>query len=198
MFEAAYIANEFIRRSLEQNTPLTHMHIQKLVYFAHARMLSLHRKPLISEEFEAWKYGPVVPELYDALKINGWKRIRKAIPLDSQPEIARRERDIINWSFSRYGHLGGPKLSELTHAPEAPWDKAKRQDSSVIRNEDIEQYYLEEWREETEATLKQLRSDPEIQAAVKEGIEQFERGEYYTVSNIEELQDLIASHAEAT
>ena len=43
--DARQVANEFIRLARERGRPLTQLHIQKLIYLAHARMLVLHRTP---------------------------------------------------------------------------------------------------------------------------------------------------------
>ena len=196
MVDVRHIANEFIRLSQQQGHFLTHMQIQKLVYFAHARMLALHKQPLINGSFRAWRYGPVVRELYDPLKGNSSRRIRTLIQVPEQVKLPLRERDIIKWCFDRYGRLYGVALSDLTHAPGSPWDRTEN--SYFIQDEMIEEYHLNEWKEETETALEQIHSDPKLQAEIKEGIEQLDRGEYRTVSTIEELRDLITLRAEST
>ena len=65
---ALEIADEFIRRS--GNTK-TNMQIQKMVYIAHGYMLGAYGRPLISENVEAWKWGPVIPSLYRRFKKYG-------------------------------------------------------------------------------------------------------------------------------
>ncbi len=196
MFDARHIANEFIILSKQHGPLLTHMQIQKLVYFAHARMLALHKRPLINESFRAWRYGPVARGLYDALKVNSSRRIRTSIRIPQQAKLPTRERDIIKWCFNEYGRLSGSALSNLTHAPGAPW--ARTENSDFIQDEIIEEYYLNEWKEETKASLEQIRSDPKIQAEIREGIEQLECGEYRTVSTFEELRDLVTLRAGST
>ena len=65
--DARQVANEFLSLAEETNIPLTPLQVQKLVYFAHAWQLGLYGKPLIDTEFEAWRYGPVVPVVYFGL-----------------------------------------------------------------------------------------------------------------------------------
>ena len=200
MYDARHVANEFIRLANEHGRSLTHLEIQKLVYFAHARMLSLHKEPLISGAFQAWRYGPVVRQLYTALKDNGANQVREPIPAGPPPQFTRRARDIIAWSFNRYSHLSGIELSKLTHAPEAPWYQtlllmAETVSSPVIPNELIEQYYLGEWRPEIEATLARGANSLQIQAEVRRGMEEYERGDYSAATTLEEMQEMIARHA---
>ena len=196
MFDARHIANEFIRLSKQHGPLLTHMQIQKLVYFAHARMLTLHKRPLIDESFRAWRYGPVARGLYNALKVNSTRRIQTFIQVPERVKLPARERDIIWWCFDRYGRSNGIALSKLTHAPGSPWDRTDNSD--FIQDKIIEEYYLKKWKEETEAALEQIRSDTKIQAEINQGIEQLNRGEYRTVKTSEELRNLIALRAEST
>ena len=142
MYDARCIANEFIRRANDQDLPLTHMQIQKLVYFAHARLLVLHGQPLIDQAFEAWEYGPVVPVLYHALKHNGSGVVGEAILMGEPPAYSSRVRDIFDWCFKQYGQLGALRLSKLTHAPDAPWARTLR--NLTISNEKIQDYYAAE------------------------------------------------------
>ena len=50
---------------------LTHLKIQKLLYFADGIALAVTDKPLFSEKIYAWPHGPVIKEVYDVLKANG-------------------------------------------------------------------------------------------------------------------------------
>ena len=195
MRDARHIANEFIRLSKQQNRLLTPMQIQKLVYFAHARMLSLHGRSLISQNFEAWQYGPVVPVLYRALSRHGSYGVQETIAMGTERTRSTREQDILNWSFNKYSQLSGPELSKLTHAPDAPWAKAQERGEDVIPNDSIESYYTEEWREETLETLRRAQSNDELMAAVGEGIAQFERGEFNTCRTPDEIESIVATRA---
>ena len=195
MRDARHIANEFIRRSRQQNRLLTHMQIQKLVYFAHARMLSLHGRPLISQNFEAWQYGPVVRDLYRSLNRHGSRRVQETIPMVTEGTGSIRERDIVNWSFNKYSQLSGPELSKLTHAPDAPWAKAQERGEDIIPNDSIESYYTEEWREDTLETLRRAQSNDDLMKTVGEGIAQFERGEFNTCRTPDELESIVATRA---
>ena len=195
MHDALHIANEFIRCASERASPLTNMQVQKLVYFAHARMLSLHGSPLIRQEFEAWPRGPVVPELYEALRQYGREPVREEIHLDAQADYTLREKDILDRIFNRYGRMSGPELSELTHAPGTPWHQANARGESSISNASIELHYAKEWRDEAHATLERIANNPEIRADVMDSFAQFERGEYVTVRTPEELKRVVGLRA---
>ncbi len=76
-YPAAAIANEFLELARAEGRPLTPMHIQKLIYFAHGWNLALTGEPLIRERVEAWDYGPVIRALYGELKVFGSGAITK-------------------------------------------------------------------------------------------------------------------------
>jgi uncharacterized phage-associated protein len=118
---ARAVANEFLRLAEEDGRALTPLQIIKLVYIAHGWMLALYQRPLITDRIEAWKYGPVIPNLYHDVKgfgadyIHGRLRDALSQPLDPQ------ERNLIRQVYNIYGQKNGVQLSELTHRSGTPW-----------------------------------------------------------------------------
>ena len=194
MYDAMCIANEFIRRTNEQGYGPTHMQLQKLVYFAHARLLALHREPLVKQGFEAWEYGPVVPELYHVLKHNQSNRICEEIQVDT-PVYSSRERDIFDWCFKRYGTKSGPELSRLTHVPYAPWANAVDNNDDLISNDAIGDYYIVEWSKESLAELHRIHNIPAIRQSVLESLEQSEFSEGYSLDQLKAEMDSHGIHS---
>lgn len=155
---AVAIANEFLKLpGVAQR--LTQMHLQKLAYFAHGWNWALNGAPLISDDPEAWSYGPVYRDLYDHTKFFGSAPIGRLITPDDD-KIARffgggarenapylahltdRERAIVGHVWKRYGNLPAIRLSELTHQPETPWYEAYRRGKNCPLNQDmIRQHY---------------------------------------------------------
>ena len=119
------IANEFIKRALERDDTITHMEIQKLVYFAHGWMLGIHGRPLHKESWRAWQYGPVLPSLYRDLKKWRGDAVTSMIPRDGGTQLDDDETDIVNQVYDLYHPLGAIRLSQITHAPESPWAQAR-------------------------------------------------------------------------
>ena len=62
MHSSIRIAVEFLELAKNQThyKEITTMQLLKLVYIAHGWMLGLYDKPLISDEVEAWQYGPFI------------------------------------------------------------------------------------------------------------------------------------------
>jgi uncharacterized phage-associated protein len=141
MKKSTQVAQLLLDIAGEQEKPLTPMALLKLVYLCHGWMLGLYDRPLITEDVEAWKYGPVIPELYHALKKFGGQPVSNPIEQD-MPEFDDLESALIRRVFEVYGN-NGLVLSGLTHRPGTPWSATWERGSSVIPNESIQQHFKE-------------------------------------------------------
>lgn len=65
-YHAKAVANFFLKRGHP-----TQMKLHKLLYYAHGWHLGFTGEPLLDEAIEAWAYGPVVPSIYQELKMLG-------------------------------------------------------------------------------------------------------------------------------
>lgn len=122
------VANFFIKKSLEAGQLLTPMKVVKLVYIAHGWHLGLTGKPLLNEVAQAWKYGPVVPSVYNEFKSYQSKPITQVAwslapsgelndyPLSDEALVPFLERI---WDV--YKGYTGTDLSALTHQENTPW-----------------------------------------------------------------------------
>ena len=126
-YYAAQIANEFIRRGLDDGVTIDPLKIQKLVYLAHGWNLAFLKTPLIREEIEAWRYGPVVPELYRQFRNFRYSTIDKQAPVPSDaPRLDDQAEALLNEVWRKYGHISGVELSVLSHEPGYAWDLTRR------------------------------------------------------------------------
>ncbi len=105
------------------------MKLQKLVYYAHAWHLAYFNKPLISEEVQAWKFGPVIPKLFS--KCSKWKDGNIIGYIDDNGEIPYIDPNdkvanvVIDKVMEVYGSLSAGKLSSLAHAPDSAWGRTR-------------------------------------------------------------------------
>lgn len=122
MHDARTIANEFINSAAEDGNALTPMQLLKLVYIAHGWMLGLYGVPLVINDIEAWKYGPVIPDLYHALSRFRNRHITEPIN-DPGDDVGLLpvETDLLKQVYNIYGHRDGIALSRLTHQAGSPW-----------------------------------------------------------------------------
>ena len=143
------IANIFVDKARETTDMMGIMSLVKYVYLAHGWTLGYTGKPLICHQVEAWKYGPVVREVYRAFKDQRFFVTAKAA--DYHPEFGRlppytaklsiEERDIVDTVYSRYSQFDAFQLSDLTHKPGTPWDQCKDEHYAPIPNSVIATYY---------------------------------------------------------
>jgi len=78
-------------------------------------------RPLISRNFEAWKYGPVVPELYHRLKAFGNKAVGDIFLVTRNQELT--EHKVIRRVVRHFSHMSPGELVERTHEPDGAWDQ---------------------------------------------------------------------------
>ena len=125
-YEAKAIANFFLRRQR-----LTQVKLHRIVYFAHGWHLGLDRGPLLDEAVQAWRYGPVVPSLYDEFKWFGPGEIeglavRRAPGRTYAPEVDPEDSpvlDVLARVWEVYGPLSGARLSAIAQEPGSPWSE---------------------------------------------------------------------------
>jgi uncharacterized phage-associated protein len=136
-YDAKAVANYILDLATVDGEAVSPMKLQKLIYYAHGWHLALTGEPLITDEIEAWGYGPVVPSIYRDFKSFGNEPItspaqdfswRKGKVVVSTPEIPTGEahetsRQILRRVWSVYKDWTALQLSKMTHAPNAPWSQ---------------------------------------------------------------------------
>ena len=148
------VANCFVKLAAAAKKPLTIMPLVKYVYLAHGWHLGYHGEPLIFHAVEAWRHGPVVPEVYSAFRPRGLVVSGPAIkpnpPFGAyDADFSDTEREIIEQVFDAYSPLHPFVISELTHEPGTPWDQVKDKGFyAAIPNDIIRAYYRKKTKRE--------------------------------------------------
>ena len=156
-FSAKAVANEFIYIAGGQLTP---MKLQKLVYFAHGWYLAITGSPLVSEDIEAWQFGPVISGLYHEFKSAGSGNVMSPASqmtftpdgkvgfvtprIDGTDDVNHKQAlDVIRQVWEAYGKYSARSLSNVTHNAGSPWSQTYREGvrSQVISNELIRDYF---------------------------------------------------------
>lgn len=77
----------------------------------------------MDDDIEAWKYGPVIPNLYKAIRHYRGNPVTTPIMLlNGEKDNATEDQSkVIEFVYRRYGHLDGISLSALTHQANTPW-----------------------------------------------------------------------------
>ena len=122
---ANYILEISRQESLDDEYDLiTHMKLQKLVYFCQGHFMALCGKPLFNDPIQAWEHGPVCPTLYNVFKPYGplpltFSMTPQMITLDEN------EKRIISMVYDSYKAYSTSGLRNLTHK-EGPWKTTPR------------------------------------------------------------------------
>lgn len=139
--DALEIANWFVKRAAREGRSLSIMHLLKLIYIAHGWYLEMRGRPLISNRIEAWRYGPVIPEVYNTFRPGG---IEVHAPAGgSHSDLDADTAAFLNEIYEIYGNMSAFRLSDLTHVPGGPWDRVSRERGhyAEIPDELIRQHY---------------------------------------------------------
>ena len=137
----------YIFKKLEEVTPLM---LQKLLYFVQGISCVLNKKPMFTEDCQAWVHGPVYPDVYELFrdfKYNPIEDVRFAIFDKAEEHLSKEERIVIDLVIDTFGVYGGKILEKITHS-EIPWKSARKgyedniPSNEIISIESIKLYYL--------------------------------------------------------
>lgn len=143
MVSTQIVANTFLYYGFEECIKISPMKLQKLIYFLFKQYAQKTNQQLFSEQFETWRYGPVLPSVYYEFSSFGSAPITK-FARDAQGKV-----HILNvssskelneaWSivWNKYKYCSGSELSGITHQPGSAWSKAKDKQQPVLSYEDI-------------------------------------------------------------
>ncbi|HFG2079664.1 TPA: Panacea domain-containing protein [Vibrio cholerae] len=148
MYRAIDIANWFINQfDKESGDVVTHLKIQKLLYYAEAWTQLLLDKNLFKEDIEAWAHGPVVREVFNEFRDYGWEPLTMT---DALTEIDAEVEDVLLQVMSAYGEASAKTLENMTHK-DKPWIDARgslapeARCNNVIPKPSIKAYFSEKY-----------------------------------------------------
>jgi uncharacterized phage-associated protein len=101
---------------------ITHLKLQKLLYFAQAYHLANFNRPLFAEDFEAWAHGPVVTDVWHKMKEHGWNSIPPV--KDARPITDAGITSYLEAVNGKFGSFDAKHLEAITHK-HLPWKEAR-------------------------------------------------------------------------
>lgn len=108
---------------------LSNLKMQKIGFIAEMLHLGREREPLINEQWQAWSYGPVQPDLYHQVKMFGADPVRDIF---YAPAITSGTRGkAIEDAYEIMKDLSPSEMINTTHQSDGAWAKSY---SSNIRN----------------------------------------------------------------
>jgi uncharacterized phage-associated protein len=102
---------------------ITHMRLQKLLYYCQGWRLAFDDEPLFSDRIEAWAHGPVVPSVYPVFADYGNGPI---LPHEGHDPATLHMNDkaLVGNIWHKYKKHSAAALRGMTHA-ERPWLEAR-------------------------------------------------------------------------
>ena len=118
---------------------LTNLELQKILYIAHMNHMGIIGKPLIDGYFEAWDYGPVVPEVYHTVKMFGAEPIGDFVFPPTKIEDLSSEAKALDKTYGILAGASPGKLVAITHREGGAWEKHynPKEHGIIIPNKDI-------------------------------------------------------------
>jgi len=144
------LSSLLVKLAEQDKINITHIKLQKIMFFAYGFVLAKHNIDLVPTGFEAWQYGPVNRELYnilsgkksDNIKPKDIKDNLHHISLDLNIEDEVYEDINLVWNF--YKDINAFDLVKESHRKDSPWDKAYNPNyKDKIDIKDIKEYYGE-------------------------------------------------------
>ena len=148
-YKALNVSNWFINQfDKESGDVLTHLKVQKLLYYSEAWCQLLLNRELFSEDIEAWAHGPVVREAFNEFKTSNWEPLYITGDLVDFDEDVE---DVLEQVLGAYGDVSAKTLEHMTHQDQ-PWKDARGslapeavRCSNVIAKEKIKKHFLKKY-----------------------------------------------------
>lgn len=150
------IASYIINKSIDMDSPVSNLKLQKLLYYIQAAFLVKKDEPAFIESISAWKYGPVVENVYYQFRSYVNNEIKDKILQKNKGFLGEQEKDydptdiimkedqnLIDSILKSYKNVSGTDLIGKTHN-EDPWKTIKNKGQvgySNIENNEIKKYF---------------------------------------------------------
>lgn len=140
---ATDLCNNILQRGKREKIDVSPMKLQKLMYYVCRDYVHETGQMPISEDFEVWQYGPVLPSVYGEFKSFGAKPITCYAKDASGHSYKVSESEnptlsmIIDVVWAKYKNITGIDLSKKTHQKGSGWYSAYMGGRDKITLEDL-------------------------------------------------------------
>lgn len=141
MYRAKVIANYFIKKSKLQNSPITHLKLQKLVYIAHGWYLALTSNSLIVEPIERYEHGLIISSIFEEFISYGNSPIEDFAKVSIDSSIICDDYLIrfLNRVWDVFGNYSAVELAAMCHYSDSPYYISK---DRFVNNHQIREYFI--------------------------------------------------------
>lgn len=146
MYNVLTVAKYFVYLAKKEKRELTHLKLQKILYFAQGYYLSWKNEPLCYNSLEAWRFGPVFPDLYYEMRAHSSVDLcttsfggHKPVSIDTETE------SFLEWIWNNFKSWSASDLVTLTHT-HSSWIKAFYEEDHVMSELDIAREFKEKYK----------------------------------------------------
>lgn len=140
MVAALDLAKYIVHKANDMNESITHLKLQKILYYVAGVFAGALNKYAFSDSIEAWQYGPVVRNVY--IEFCSWG----SLPLICDESIVlnydAKQKELVDFVVDLKIKMSGRELVNATHQ-ETPW-KRHAHNISVkpeISYEELREYF---------------------------------------------------------
>ncbi|MEH2948995.1 type II toxin-antitoxin system antitoxin SocA domain-containing protein [Lachnospiraceae bacterium 56-18] len=143
MVSALNVANNILERGFSDGIDITPMKLQKLTYLVYKKYYQDTDRILFSENFEVWKYGPVIRSIYDEFKDYKGNAIKTYCEeadgsiLIVNEKTSSSFKKALDTIWGKYKSYDGIPLSAMTHREGSAWYKAAKRNDVYLSDADI-------------------------------------------------------------
>ena len=138
MITAEHVADYLLSLSKpEVGDIISHLKLQKLVYYCQGFHLAAFNEPLFNEKIYAWAHGPVVRSLWHKYKDKGSSSL-EVPPRSCKSYFSKKQQKLMQEVYDFFGQYSAWKLRNMTHS-EPPWKKTSKDE--VITHVHLKKYF---------------------------------------------------------
>lgn len=134
---AISLSNYVISLFEEQETPVTNLKLQKVLYYIQGYFYKHFGKAAFSDEIYNWQYGPVVPVVYYEYNDNGSAPLKSRMFFGDYA-ITDSEKTLIKSVVKKCASIPTSRLVSMTHS-ENPWKTSRS--GKIIEKNSIELFF---------------------------------------------------------
>ena len=140
---ALQLAHYVLQYTTKYNIRITHLQLQKVLYYIQGYHLRDFGDPIFWDSIEAWQYGPVISSVYRKYFVHGSLPLR--VDDETVLDVTPDQKKLIDSVIKRKATKRAAQLVSDTHA-EAPWKDLKSQVEAgrrpIITIEAIKEYFV--------------------------------------------------------
>ena len=135
--EALDLAGYVVQKGIDDGKPVTNLQLLKILYFIQLQSIKETGSMIMPNAiFEAWRFGPVITEVYYAYCLHGSMPIYRT---EQVRTIFKNVPDFVNKIIEKSRTMKTWQLVALSHCTNGAWEKAYIPGrSNIIRNSDME------------------------------------------------------------